>query len=370
MDAVHANYPFLDASREAVREADLGLAELVTAGGSGDARHPAVERGVQRVERALLDGSVDLPEGQRHPGVQAELLSYPVARVLVSLLDAPGAIDKYATAEARTAHERFVADFETLDDDARAPDDGKVPLRYVLREFDLADRVDLSGRGGDGRDDRTERDDGVAMAVTAYLRLASGFEGERWRLVTRALADGWVSLAREELHELLREAVRQRVADGLPTRVPEQIAAGLTDEVAELEDAFSEIDVTRDIDVLAPERFPPCASGLVERAQSGADLPPHAEFALVSFLASANADDEQLAALTGAETEAELRALRYRAERVSDESGAQYAPPSCATMQAYGECPVADEDSSIEDPRCETISHPLTYYEDALADAE
>jgi len=361
MDAVHANYPFLDAAREAVREADLGLAELVATGGSGEARHPAVERGVQRVERALLDGTVDLPEGQRHPGVPAELLSYPVARVLVSLLDAPGAIDKYATAEARTAHERFTDDFEALGEDARAPENGKLPLRYLLHEFDLADAVEVGSRN-DGDDA------GPAMAVSAYLRLASGFDDERWRLVDRALADGWVPLAREELHDLLREAVRQRVADGLPTTVPDEIAAGLTDEVAELEDAFSEIEVAHDIDVLAPEQFPPCVSGLVERAQSGADLPAHAEFALVSFLASANADEAELARLTGATTEAETRALRYRVDRVSDESGAQYAPPSCTTMQAYGECPVAE--GEIEDPRCETISHPLAYYEDALADAE
>jgi DNA primase large subunit len=356
MDPFHANYPFLEASRMAVREADIGLAAIITAGGADGDRHLAVERGMQRVERALLDGTIDVLEGERHPGVQAELLSYPVARVLVSLLDAPGAIAKYASAEAETAAARFTEDFERLDDDQETPENGKVPLSYFLHEFDLAGRV-------------AHEDPGFSMAVTAYLPLASGFEGQRWRLVNRALADGEVTITEDELHDLLREAVRQRVAAGLPTQVPDEIREGLTDEVAELEDAFSEIDVSQNIDTLAPEAFPPCVTSLLDRAKAGEDVPAHAEFALVSFLASANADDEEMFDLAGVESDTVKTAIRYRVARVGDESGAQYAPPSCETMQAYGECPVADEESGVEDDRCDTIAHPLAYYEDALAEA-
>jgi DNA primase large subunit len=356
MDPFHANYPFLEASRKAVREADIGLAAIITAGGADGDRHLAVERGMQRVERALLDGTIDVPEDQRHPGVQAELLSYPVARVLVSLLDAPGAIDKYASAEARTAYQRFTEDFERFDDGQETPENGKVPLSYFLREFDLAGKV-------------TREEPGFSMDVAAYLQLASAFESESWRLVNRALADGAVTISADELHQLLREAVRQRVAAGLPTQVPDEIREGLTDEVAELEDAFSEIDISRDIDALAPESFPPCVAGLLDRARAGENLPAHSEFALVSFLASANADADEIWGLADVEGDTAKQAIRYRMARVGDESGAQYAPPSCETMQAYGECPVADEESDIEDARCDTIAHPLAYYEDALAEA-
>lgn len=352
MDPFHANYPFLDAAREAVREADVRLAEVVTTERASGTRHPAVDRAVQRVERALLEGTVDVPEGERHPGVQAELLSYPVARVLVSLLDTPGAIEKYASAEAQTAYERFTEDFEELGD-GRRPENGKVPLSYFLHEFDLAGRVE-------------REPDGFSMDVTAYLPLAVAFDGHEWRLVNRALADGTVALAESELHELLREAVRQRVAEGLPTHVPEEMQAGLTDEVTELRDAFSEIDVSPNIDALDPACFPPCVTNLLERARAGEDLPDHAEFVLVSFLASANADAGKICDLVGVESETRAKAVRYRTARVGDESGAQYAPPSCATMEAYGECPVEDEESEVEDARCEETAHPLAYYEDAL----
>ncbi|NEU55469.1 DNA primase large subunit PriL [Halorussus sp. MSC15.2] len=356
MDPLHARYPFLAAARESVREADIGLVAIVT----GDERHPAVERGVERVRRALIDGTVrpDAEDGRRW-NPRAELLSYPVARVLVSLVDAPGAVEKYASAEAGTAYERFTDDFRNPDDGLKSTADKAISLDALLAEFDLSGDVAETPEG-----------DGYRIAVGKYLTLSSNLDGESWTLAARQLADGTVKITETELHELLREAVRQRVAAGLPTAVPDEIREGLTDEVARLEDTFSEVDISPDIDVLAPECFPPCVASLMERAQAGENLSDHAEFALVSFLTSANADTDELLALCGVDSDTAATAVRYRADRVGDESGAQYAPPSCETMQAYEECPVVDEEDPTADARCDSISHPLSYYEDALADAE
>ncbi|MFC4550323.1 MULTISPECIES: DNA primase large subunit PriL [Halorussus] len=349
MKPLHADYPFLEAAREAVREAEIDLSAVIAGERVDGTRHPAVERGVERVRRALLDGTVEPPEDARHPGVQTELLSYPVARVLVSMLDTPGAVEKYASAEAETAYERFTDDFEVSDDgDLRSADSGTVTLEYLLSEVDLADAVE-------------SHQDGYRMAVTEYLPLASGFTGDEWRLAARQLSDGQVALSEDELHALLREAVRRQVADGLPTQVPEEIQAELADELGELEESFSEVDVSRNIDVLAPELFPPCVSALVERAREGETLPPHSAFSLTAFLASVGADADDIAELTGESQGA--TSLEYRVARVADDSGAQYLPPTCETMQAYGDCVNKDD-------RCETISHPLAYYEEALADAE
>ncbi len=120
-----------------------------------------------------------------------------------------------------------------------------------------------------------------------------------------------MKVSESELHDLLREAVRQRVAAGLPTDVPDEIRNGLTEEVAQLQDTFSEIDISRDIPVLAPDSFPPCVSSLVERAQDGEDLSDPAEFALVAFLTSANADTDELLALCGVDSDTRAKSVRY-----------------------------------------------------------
>jgi DNA primase large subunit len=369
MTPTHARYPFLSAAREAVAEADLRLPALVAA----DA--PAVERGVERVERALLDGTT----ASETPGrwdVRAELLSYPVARVLVSLLDVPAAVEKYAAAEAATARERFDEALAGGETTLRSVGERSLSRADLLAEFDLAGVVrrepgDGPGSGrtpggaGEGRGAR------FRVGVGAYLRLSDPEWGGEWRLAVRELAAGEVRVTREELHRLLQEAVRRRVADGLPFDVRasaggEEIADALGDDVGRLRDLLSDRDPVPAVDVVEPDLFPPCVRALFERArEDGATaLDPEAAFALDAFCAAIGMDPDAAAAAQGATGE-EREAVTYRATYLADRRGSQYPPPSCATMQANGDCvPVAERDE-----RCEAVASPLAYYAEAVAAA-
>ena len=335
MRRLHARYPFLRASREAVRDAEVDLADLVRERGA------PVERGVERVERALLAGTV-APESRW--GTRAELLSYPVARVLVSLLSTPGAVEKYAAAEAALAHHRFTDDF---DDDARlrSTDCERLSLDALLADFDLASTVRPTGDGG------------FRVGATDYLRFASGLEEDRWRLVSRELHDGHLPVSRTELYTLLREAVRRRVAEGLPLSVPDGIADALEPEVAGLREAVADLDadLAGAPDVVVPELFPPCVTALLERANGGEELPEEARFALVAFLSGLDLDVEELLELYGADDLETGESLRYQFERLADERGPAFPIPSCATMVDRGLCVNPDE-------VCEEISHPVAYY--------
>jgi DNA primase large subunit len=310
MNSLHARYPFLASAREAVRDANLNLAAVIA--GEGD-RHPAVERGVERVRRALLDGTVRAPDDGRRWATTAEVLSYPIARMLVSLLDAPGAVEKYANAEATTAYERFTSDFETPDDGLKSTRGASLTLDAFLADFDLAGDI-------------TMREDGFGVAVSTYISLVGEF-GDEWRLVT------------------------------LP--VPDEIGAALADELSELESSFTDADFSHDIDTLAPELFPPCMTELLSRARDAETLPAHSEFTLVSFLTSIGLDADEILSLCEVRSSGRGDRLRARIERLRDERTTQFAPPSCATLQAYGDCVNKDQ-------RCETVTHPLVYYEDAL----
>ena len=92
VDPRHARYPFLSGAREAVAALSVAPTELARA----DA--PAVERGAERVELALMTGEVRAESPDRWRP-RDELLSYPVARVLVSLLD-DGAAVHYESGDA------------------------------------------------------------------------------------------------------------------------------------------------------------------------------------------------------------------------------------------------------------------------------
>lgn len=348
MDPVSARYPFLSDARETVRESGVDLAELVAAG------DPAVARGRERVERALVEGTTE-PETPGEWGHREELLSYPIARILVSLLDSPAAVEKYAGAEARTAHARFTDDAERdRRDDRSRP--GSADLDTFLREFGLADDTRAEAHRG-GPVPRWFR-----LGVGSYLRYADADRGDDWRLVNRELLDGEVRVEREELYRLLRAAVRERVADGLPFEgVDDAVAAELEAEIADLRDLLADRTTRVDVDVVAPEHFPPCLARLLDRARAGDDLDAVARFALLSFLAELDLTPEEVGDLTRGGVAPDEANARFAYLR--DGSGAQYPAPSCATLGAYDLC-------ENEDDHRDVAAHPLAYYARSVAEAE
>jgi DNA primase large subunit len=303
-----------------------------------------VERGLERVERAVTDGVV----GDPHRRARVELLSYPVARVLVSLVDEPPLTDRYARAEAATARQRPRADAET---DLRSASEGRLDLADLLAEFDLD--AALQERPGEG----THR---YTLGVTAYLRLATGLEGERWRLVNRSLADGRVPVSDGDLFDLLEAAIEERVRTDLPFDVPERVAGELGAERTHVVELLGRWHVTGDIDAVVPDLFPPCMQHLLKRVRDGEQLAPHSRFAITAFLGSIGMSADEIVELYGPDSGIGEVETRYGAEHVRGERGlAEYPSPSCATMQVYGDCVNMDD-------LCETISHPLAYYEERL----
>jgi DNA primase large subunit len=374
MDALDAKYPFFASARETVAEAAVSLPELVAAGA------PAVDRARERVERALLEGTVASESGE-FPGesdydTQAELLSYPIARILVSLLDSEPAIEKYAAAEAATAMERVRRDLET-DDELRSVSSATVGLDDLLAEFDLADAVrpdatapaGVRGAGGgtaggptgtgSGRDP-----DHYRIDVGPYLRLTSPEWGDSWRLVNRALADGAVRVSREELLAALEAAVEARVAEGLPFELgaDEEIAEALESRVADLRRLLSERTYAEPPDVVAPALFPPCMTNLIEKAERDAALSAAESFALMAFLVGIGMTPDEVVAFC-ADTSLDAEGIRYQTEYLTDDRGTQYPPPTCETLANYGIC-------HNEDDHMQVAADPLSYYEKRVAAAD
>ncbi|MGM0399209.1 MAG: DNA primase regulatory subunit PriL [Halobacteriota archaeon] len=340
MDARHARYPFLAGARTAVEEAGVDLADVVATD------QDVVERAVERVTRSLTDREV----GPMARSTRVELLSYPVARVLVSLVDADVARRRYAGAEAATAFERFTTDF---DDDAEMRSVGSSGLTRdaLLREFDLSVAV-------------RRVEDGYRMDVAPYLEYAASLRGEEWRLTGRALADGTVPLEAAELDRILERAIEERVAAGLPLSVPDAIASELDREVETVEETLSELDFTRDIDTVVPELFPPCMQHLLDGIQRGDHLPHHSRFAITSFLANIGLSTEEIVDLYQVNPGFGREMTRYQTDHIRGESSpTEYTAPSCATMKAYDDCVNPDD-------LCDAISHPLSYYEVKLDDAD
>jgi len=354
IEPIHARYPWRQVSRQAVGEADVDLAAVV-------ASEPAVvERGMERVVWALEDDTV----GDPHDVDRTELLSYPVARVLVSLVDEHILTRRYAQAEAATASDRFTADFADTTE-LKSAEKQQLSLPDLLSEFDLTGDIRAVGTAvGDGSavvSDGQSRE--FRIEVGTYLDLAADQRGDQWRLVNRALADGDVVVDGEELLVLLRQAVRHRVQEGLPLSVPDAIEAELTEQAEDLRERLSELDLTREIDTVVPELFPPCMKHLLDQVQKGQHLEHHSRFAIASFLTSIGMTTDEIVDIFQVNPGFGEEATRYQVDHIRGAtSPTDYSPPSCATMQSYGDC--IDKDDICTEIIDE--SHPLNYYEHRL----
>ncbi|MFT4958528.1 MAG: DNA primase large subunit, partial [Halobacteriales archaeon] len=304
---------------------------------------PVVERARERVVNALTSGTT----GDPHRNTRVELLSYPVARVLVSLVDEGAMASLYARAEAADGANRLRSDVEDSTE-LRSTDDNRMTIDRLLREFDLTGAT-------------IETVDGHRLTVAAYLDLAADRDGDEWRLVGRSLNEGWVPIDSDELLTLLETAIEARVAEGLPLPVPEAIADPLEDDVAAIKAELDDHQFAHSFDEAIPERFPPCIRTLVDRIRDGTAVPDHTTFAVVGFLAAAGMQPAEIVAHFGPDAGIDDRTVKRVAERLVDEdSCVQYPPPSCATMQAYGDCVNRDE-------LCDDVGHPLEYYEARLS---
>ncbi len=340
MKQLHARYPFLASAREAVETADVDLSRVI------EREEAVVNRALDRIEHALDDRTI----GEPHRRTRIELLSYPVARVIVSAVDEHVLTRKYTRAEAASAHERFQADL-TDRTELKSRRRERVTLDGLLAEFGIQDAV-------------RERREGYAIAVGPYLSLASDERGEQWRLVNRTLTDGEVPVTRAELLVLLRQATQKRVEDGLPLSVPEAIAELVDSECERVRELLADLDLTREIDTVVPDLFPPCMTYLLDQVQKGEHLEHHSRFAIATFLTSIGMTTDEIVDLFQVNPGFGEEATRYQVDHIRGKtSPTEYSPPSCKTMQSYGDCVNMDD-------LCETISHPLAYYEAKLDDAD
>ncbi|QLK24449.1 DNA primase regulatory subunit PriL [Natrinema zhouii] len=342
MQRLHARYPFLEAARESVATEAVDLATVVE-------QDPAVvDRARQRVIIALEEGEVGAP----HRESRVELLSYPVARVLVSMVGEQVLVRKYARGEAATAYERFTADMADTTE-LKSVETTGLELADLLAEFDL-------------RDDVRERPDGdgYRIDVGAYLPLSEDLWEDEWRLVNRSLDAGEVPVDGDELLALLREAIRSRIEDGLPFEVPDAIATALEDDAAEIREVVADLELTQDIDTVVPDLFPPCMKALLDQIQKGEHLAHHSRFAITAFLTSIGMTTDQVVDLYRVNSSFGEEMTRYQTDHIrGDSSPTEYSPPSCATMQSYGDCVNKDD-------LCERIPHPMAYYEQRIDDAD
>ena len=314
-----ATYPFTSGATAYVRELDIPLPDLLLRYAYDRAR----SRGMRRVIQAI-EGRI---ERDYEIGTDLELLSYPIARMIVSCVGDDYLIRRYALAEAKAVYESLKAE----------------PLDFLLvmgEEFGM--RIESS-------------DQGLSIHFADYVRYAHRMRDPGWKLVNRRLSRGVVRISEREFRRLLQEAIGDRIRGGLPLNLPPDIDVcdALSAHIESVREALgarkTEFELTGAAD---PDAFPPCIAHAIAMLQEGVNLPHSARFAATSFLLNIGMDADEIVRMFSGSPDFDESRTGYQVKHIT---GREYTAPGCDTMKTYGNCIGADS-------LCARVSHPLNYY--------
>ncbi len=322
-----ALYPYTSEASLYVKDLGISLDLLVTSRAMESARFRGKERVLQAISGEIIKPNLSSSDAQK---ILLELLSYPFSRILVSCIDDSFLTRRYCLAEA-------VASYKIL----------KMQDLGFLREFALDFGVNAD-----------ESETGFKLHFTSYIRMASSLKAIEWKLVNRKLDHGNVNVSREEFARLLQELIKDRIANNLPMPVSNELIEECKSYTKEVNDALEEQKnnfADSEFESVETDLFPPCITHAIANTQAGVNLAHSMRFAMTAFLLTIGMSVDDIMNLFTASPDFDIEKARYQVEHIAGSSGTNYKPPSCSTMQTYGNCYAPDE-------MCKKISHPLNYY--------
>lgn len=327
-----AKYPFTSEASAYVSRVGLEVHEL----SAPDYREITV-RAVERVKEAIVRGRVSW-KGEKRSDV--ELFSYPVALFFVSNIRDGFLTRRYALAEAERAYR-------------------------LLQTEEAATLIDIASRAFGWKTRMLPRTaghpSGFAVHFIHYLRNATVFNDDRWKLVNRTLVDGEVCLQQPEYARLLSEEVKTHINRRLQDTPEIELPPALTEQVAYLTKTLEMRKSTLPRDGLPRgtfrEAYPPCIAELHKALLEGQNLSHFGRFTLTSFLLNIGMKVDAIVELYTSVTDFDEGLTRYQVRHIAGAtgSGVKYRAPNCKTVKTHGLCPGPDN-------LCSQINRPLSYY--------
>lgn len=329
----NARYPFSNQAKEFISQHDLTLESILTSRTFGMARNRAKERVIEAIEEGRIGGK--WASRDAHPSNQlTEIVSYPIARMIVSCVDDEFLHRRYALAEAEN-----VSSFLHNEDD----------MDLVLG---VGNELGLAGSTV-----------GKEMTVNflEFIDITRDMSAKEWKLVNQDLRGGRVHLVPSKFIRLLKEKAFQEVLKDLPLEVNQDIKralSGILQDVTEKLEVLKEKFVDQDLGEVEEGLFPPCIKELIKKQAEGKNLSHEARFALTAFLHKIGFNQEQIIAIFSRSPDFRVDLASYQIEHVIGKvSSTEYTPPGCGYMKTGGICHKPDDLCGAD-----WMTHPLTYY--------
>lgn len=326
-----SKYPFLNASKDYVKDNGLSIEELLD--------DPLYERarttGVERLDNAFKNRDVGNRSLATESDCIMELLSYPIARMVAVCIEDIYFKRRYALGEAIHAYKNLVNEPTSF-------------LIDISKEFNLNVKY-------------SEDTNKIRIYFVDYLRNAPTRYKE-WKMINRGMKNGYIQISHRDLARILQEALRTRINNELDSRgCSKTIYKTFSSDIKRIQNTVmihrKNIEAAP-IGKLDVKKLPPCMKDILAAIQAGENVPHMGRFALVSFLNSQKLSTNDILKIFGSAPDYEEEKTRYQVEHITGvTSSTSYTPPGCEKMRTYGICP-----SDKMDDLCKKKRHPLSYY--------
>lgn len=321
------NIPFVPKAQEYIALKGFTLKDL-----DKEYFKPILKKAYQRIRSAIMRGIV---EGEIND-IDVEILSYSVAIAILAYINDKRLSMRFAIAEARRVGAELKKESDTkLLEIAKS-------LSWDVRKIEHIVGNELYT---------------FAIHFCDYLSVPPPND-PYWKLVNRALVNGYVLIRKQELARLIEEYVRHYVYNKVVSVGKFNPPEALINVVKEITKLWSRRQPKGEEGISGKGgRFPPCMRVLLESLKNGENLSHMERFALTTFLINIGYEIDDIIELFRRVPDFNEKITRYQVEHLAGLRGSKkrYLPPSCRTMKTFNLCPGGDD-------LCRKIRNPLSYY--------
>ena len=299
-------FPFSELAKKIVKENDFSLEELP---------QEVIDRAKVLVQQSFRKEESLTPTISSSNVLLNEISAFPVAKILVSLINKPYATERFSS---------FIADaaFRHLE---REKDELLVELASDLGiKFSLSERKDFFAE----------------IKLMDFLQI--DFLHDFMKLVNQKLEKGTVYLSRNDFGRFLRETIYKRLHESLPVptqSVPLQLKNAAKDLEKQLIIASGTFSFTAFAGKFSEKSLPPCMEEIYNDLLLGKNVSHIARYNIAVFMAAAGMKKEEIIQLYSKTPNWNEKVSFYQVNRLFDKSGSpRLTPASCIKMKEYGFC--------------------------------
>lgn len=322
----YAKYPFLPETGDFVQKLNFTINDLL------DSDYNILENAKNRIIYGFKHGTSPTSISN----VEVDILSFPLALLLIKSTNNSYAISKFALAESKRIEHFLLNERQSV-----------IPKLFeiILKIQPIEIKDDSVGKWD------------YKIPLTGYLPRSLHLRGINWRLVNRLVDQGFVYVKHKEIVELLRSEIYEMIIAKLDEiKIPPSLFENksISKIIKEIQNSTPRPPLDNRNIVFTGE-YPPCISKAIEMVKNGDQVKHYGKFLMTTFLLRAGKNVDDVIKMYPTSLGFSESITRYQVEHIAGlkGSGTKYSVPSCKTMQTNDFC--------FKTKACGNITNPLQF---------